>query len=188
VRLAVDLDGVVLDFTGAMNRWALEHYQQKLVEPTHWDWFKSWREPYDFTRTMDDREFWATIEPYPDAIDGLLRLHKAGHDITFITHRPMVADAATEMALSYWELWHPLVMTSGNKSKEALEHGINWAIDDLPSTVRLYRGAGITAYLMDRPWNQEATDLPRLYGWDDIIRQVEEDSKCSAATSLKTGS
>lgn len=175
MKLAIDLDGVVFDFTSAMNRWAKEHHGEPEVLPTNWDWFQKWKQPAHFRAIMSNRDFWRTLEPYPDAMDGLAALHKLGHDITFITHRPMEADAGTDYALGYWELWHPLVMASGNKSLEAMKRDITWAVDDLPATVRQYHNAKIKAYLFDRPWNQDA-DHPRVFDWGELVRQVEEDA------------
>ena len=171
--LAIDNDGVWCDFDGAIERWAEERHGQKPVPHDHWNFHDQWDKPALFRNILLEPEFWLTVEAHPEGIEGLRKLQAYGHDLVFITHRPDAARGATERLFSYWELWYPLVFADGPKYTPAKAYGCTWAVDDKPEEIRRYLAAGIDAYLFDRPWNQEAKDLPRVNDWDEILATLE---------------
>jgi hypothetical protein len=175
VILGVDNDGVWLNFADAVDDWAWRKHSQKPVPHDCWEFHQKWEQPAFMHTILNEPEFWHTVEPYPGAMEVLSDLQHAGHELVFITHRPDAARPATEYTFSYWELWWPLVFAEGPKWRPAKVYNVGLAVDDKPSEVRSYLKNDVKAVLLDRPWNQEADDLPRIFDLRELFEHIEED-------------
>jgi len=100
LRLGIDLDGVVADFTGG---W-IDLYNKEFSTNIDVSQADTWSAPIGLTHFATMSEFWVwaktcgegrslfrVLDPYPGALSGLDSLVKAGHDIVVITTKPRFA-------------------------------------------------------------------------------------------------
>ena len=117
-----------------------------------------------------------------------LRDYIAAHcdaDIWFVTARPEGVGATTMVQTQLWlaeyeigALGMPVIITE-DKRQAMIENEIQFSLDDAPIHVRACQDIlGHRAFLLDRLYNQEATDLPRVYSVAEYLLEVE------AASSL----
>lgn len=141
-----DVDGVLANFGESL----YEHFGEPYVAPTIWN------DPFilkNFHLIKNDPAFWLKIKPFAE-------LNTIG-DI-YITHR-MVDVSVTIQWLHIVGCPKALTLSveNGDKVTPALKYKVEYFLDDKPQNVEELRQAGIKAYLLDRPWNQDA-DLPRV--------------------------
>jgi uncharacterized HAD superfamily protein len=99
MRLGIDLDGVVANFThGWMTFYNREFGSSLLFEDS-----KRWNDLVDLTHFANIGEFWKWssdldgrsvfyhLEPFPGAVEALLELDEAGHEIIVVTTKPEFA-------------------------------------------------------------------------------------------------
>jgi len=184
VRLAVDLDEVVLDWEGAFERFMRDgHRRVRLPEPdaapgelwnladrrdynwmaqavgqANWQWF--WSEG-------QHEGFWATVRPREGEEHALVQL-AIEHDVVLLTSRPRAARKATiEWAAS---LHAPLmgvflVEEASDKVGAAVGMRLEAIVDDKPSVLadaavhNRLAWEPLLPIVYDQPWNQ---DIPRI--------------------------
>jgi len=110
LRLGIDLDGVVADFSSG---WMARYNQQFGTKLSHDD-VVEWDAPVSLTHFENMDEFWgwfataghqgrslfAELDPYEGALDALHRFHNAGHQIIILTTKPDFAVSDTYRWLS----------------------------------------------------------------------------------------
>ncbi|MGA7228458.1 MAG: hypothetical protein WBZ45_09665 [Acidimicrobiia bacterium] len=99
MRLGIDLDGVVADFTkgwvsfynrdfGADLELDVATEWNGLTELTH---FETMRDFWRWSSDLDGRSLFWHLEPFPGAVEALHALDRAGHDVVIITAKPSFA-------------------------------------------------------------------------------------------------
>lgn len=99
LRLGIDLDGVVADFTsGWMGFYNHQHGTDLkvedsiswngLIELTH---FADMGEFWDWASDLDGRSVFWHLKTFPGAVDALKALRKEGHEIVILTTKPEFA-------------------------------------------------------------------------------------------------
>lgn len=189
LKIGVDCDGVLFDFTSAYVR-KLEAVSGKRCtlprgqEPHCWDWPKE----YGFDAGDDDKAwesirgdvyFWATLAPMieaPQACNVLHNLYMQGHEVYFITHRMGQAPhAQTLTALRLLGIEMPQVIVAQKKGPLAEGLDLTHFIDDkfenvcdvaAYTTDRKTGEHTCKVYLLNKPYNTKK-DLPESLG---IIR------------------
>lgn len=198
IKVAVDLDGVLVDYPAAKIRWMMEKYPDKVPEgyvPNDWDWSnsgltqKQLREvDHDMQRTVD---FWANLAPYPVAVESL-RNFLVKHPecaIIYVTSRLHYGGdnhviAQTNIWLDRYQLRTPsttLVVVENAQNKPAVYSAIGaaYSVDDRPETVELaYASRGRhKPFLFLQPWNHKyalESNLPSVVSMDDFLRRIVE--------------
>jgi 5'(3')-deoxyribonucleotidase len=99
MRLGIDLDGVVANFTKGWMAFYNEQFDTELVEADS----KNWGDLVNLTHFRDIDEFWAWssdldgrsvfwhLEPFPGAVEALRDLSEVGHAIVIVTTKPTFA-------------------------------------------------------------------------------------------------
>lgn len=99
MRLGIDLDGVVANFTKGWMGFYNRDFGAELVETDS----KQWNDLVDLTHFANIGEFWRWssdldgrsvfwhLEPFPGAVEALRSLADAGHQIVVITTKPEFA-------------------------------------------------------------------------------------------------
>ena len=96
MRLGIDLDGVVANFTRGWMRFYNRDFGANLNEADsqHWDdivtltHFESADEFWQWSTDIDGRSVFAYLEPFPGAIEALHDLRSDGHEILLVTDKP----------------------------------------------------------------------------------------------------
>lgn len=187
MHIAVDIDGVCLDFIGALHRQftrvfggpVLANFQQ-----TSWDtgpvfawdeWEQhGYRDAWDWIRRFPT--FWGDADPIPGALGALDALKQAGHWLEALTDKPDWAKAQLWRWLERYDPPFDAVTFVPRSQTKAEVSDADVLIDDKPENCLAFARDGRFALLFDQPWNQDAPELChvwRVYSWDDVLRDIE---------------
>jgi 5'(3')-deoxyribonucleotidase len=178
MRLGIDLDGVVADFTSGWMRFYNRDFGTNLtsgdsqrwndiVELTH---FADVDEFWDWSADLDGRSVFWHLEPLPGAVDALVSLSESGHDIIVLTTKPAFAVDDT----------HAWIATHGVPAQEIHILEDKWLVecdvylDDgpyvLPGLVANRPDKVVCRYV--RPWNRPvpgAVDITDFGEFLDLV-------------------
>lgn len=178
VRLGIDLDGVVANFTkGWVERYNRE-FGTSLAEAD----VRTWGAMIDLTDFDDMEEFWAWaangdgpsifrhLEPYPNAIGSLQRLHR-GHEIVIITTKPDFAWEDTRL----WLRDHDVPYDELHITEEKWKVPCDVYLEDSPhqlDELTLERPDRVVCRFV-RPWNAPVTGARDIHDWDEFVALVD---------------
>lgn len=161
-----DLDGVACIWVDPFYKklCAWENYS-----PTPWITWHHYR-----THGMSDEAFVKRLTQYaeeggfgdqtpvPGFQEAVQQIHAAGHSQHVVTDRPAIATADTEWWIDTYAPEIATITISRDKTVFK-QYGppTYYALDDRVENVESMRKAGIFAYLLTWPWNENA-DLPRV--------------------------
>lgn len=180
----VDLDGVTFDFKRGLGL----HIEDKLgipyVEKDIISYF--WHECVDGLE--EDKFFelfhefgrgggYRDLDALPGAIEGIKELIKNGHEVRFITSRPLYAYRDTVECLVEHGLDKGIHLhfAEGPKSTYIKKYSIDVFIDDSPDTItELVANTRAQIYCMDHGFNHHLDDndgkwFKRVHGWDEFL-------------------
>jgi uncharacterized protein len=178
VRLGIDLDGVVADFTGG---W-IARYNPEYGTTIHRDEVKSWAAMLDLTHfdTMD--EFWAWcsidedgsvfrhLDTYPGALESLERLAR-DHEIVILTTKPDWAVADTYGWLSDRRILTHEVHITEEKWRVRCDVYLDDAPHQLESLARERADSTVCRFV--RPWNSPVPDVRDIRDWNEFEALVQ---------------
>jgi hypothetical protein len=172
----LDLDGVATGWVPAFYPWLCR--TRDLTE-TEWRIWHHYR-----NHGMTDAEFVAALTQYaeeggfgeqlpvPGISEMVTALVDAGHTVHVVTDRPVPAHADTAWWCDTFIPDYTSLTFSRDKTVfKELGDPTYYAIDDRTENVQSMREAGIFAYLLDSPWNEDA-DLPRVHSLDEYLDKV----------------
>ena len=182
MRVAIDVDGVISDFTWAFTGIAVElgllARRRHCSEQDTWH-FETGREPFSASPVW--REFrsrwnwWMTLEPFPDieATVPFLNQAIAEHDVFFITSRVPTRGLATDAQTRHWleglgiNMPHAglVVVPTGQKGLVCEGLRIDAAIDDCPDNLKDLREHNVLAVARRWQYNRD-WDGPRRVALD----------------------
>lgn len=159
IDVLLDMDGVIVDFTGAsMRAHGIAEYDHLIDD---WDHASALGlSADDWWAKMEGREFWANIEPYPWASE----LMDAIGEFTICTapnRDPECAAGKYDCLINNFSIY-PRDVMMGTK-KFLLANPGNVLIDDREENVDDFRARGGCAILFPQPWNHAAGD------WRDVV-------------------
>lgn len=160
MRLGIDLDGVMANFTkGWMYFYNREFGTQLAVEDS-----QRWGDPVNLTHFPDINEFWEWtsdldgrslfwhLEPFPGALEAVRSLADAGHDIIIVTMKPNFAVEDTHE----WVGKHQIPAAEVHILEDKWRIKCDVYLDDAPhilaGLVRHRPEATVCRYI--RPWNR----------------------------------
>lgn len=181
MRLAFDIDDVLLDFVPALARFHNEFYSTNLsARDFHTYYFSEvWggtsedgeKKVNEFLDSLYFREIEA-VDGAADAIEKLTRENK----IYIVTSRPERLSELSHKQIknNFWDFYEEILFAKngycgwGEKTKAEIceELGVEVLVEDSPK----YCNCGDTKVLLfDRPWNREAKgNFQRVYSWKEI--------------------
>lgn len=178
MRLGIDLDGVVADFTGG---W-IDRYNPEFGTEIHRREVESWAAMLDLTHfeTMGDFWKWCSmgdngslfrhLDTYPGAIESLDRL-AGDHEIVIITTKPDWAVSDTYG----WLADRRILTHEVHITEEKWRVPCNVYLDDAPhqleSLVRERADATICRFV--RPWNHPVPGVRDIEDWNEFETLVQ---------------
>jgi 5'(3')-deoxyribonucleotidase len=115
-----------------------------------------------FAEGVDVGIIFAQGDAYPGTREAVQKILDAGNDIHIITDRTIGSPGVAEGATAKWvasNLPRPIKSLTFSRDKTVLPTDI--MIDDKPSNWEALDRVGCDAWLLDRPWNQEATHITK---------------------------
>lgn len=183
MRLGIDLDGVVADFNAGWIKLHRDEFGSDLHPEmvTTWDGlhqlggFADMNAFWEWARGNDDRpSIFRHLEVYPDALDTLHRLDRAGHDIVIVTTKPVWARQDTLRWLADNELPTSEVHMTFTKHEVACDVYLDDSPEVVPSLVRHRPEATVCRFI--RPWNHPVDGATDVTSWADFHEVVTERS------------
>lgn len=161
------------DNDGVMSSWVENYYPwlcaQEGWTPTEWRIWHHYR-----NHGMEDAAFVARLNQYaeeggfaeqeilPGVRRAVQRIKECGHSQHLVTDRPAIAEADTAWWLAeYCPEIDSLTISRDKTIFKTFGPPTYFAIDDRVENVQAQRTAGIFAYLLTKPWNEDS-DLPRV--------------------------
>lgn len=152
--MAVDIDGVVCDLSGAIKRWLLREGQTVDESVYPWadeEWFR--RNPGIYLEG----------KPVRAALQGVKEL-KRSFEVVFLTRRPKEAAAETLMWLSSAGLPDETVIFTDDKGRTAKALDVAFAVEDGPEDILSYRREHVPVCIVRAPYNEDLrSDLKMLW-------------------------
>ncbi len=182
MRLGIDLDGVVADFTGGWIRLYNEEYGTELRP----EQIERWHGVLDITHFESKSGFWRWarrgqgpsifryFDPYPDALERLAELDRQ-HEVVIITTKPSWAVHDTYAWLAEHRVPTREVHITAQKWRVPCDIYLDDSPHHLHDLVRTRPAATVCRYV--RAWNNPARGLVVVHDWDGFARLVHELSR-----------
>lgn len=190
-KLAIDVDGVIANFTDAYahylfketgvifpkasNEWPEEWFWERSAGVTAAQEKKVWGD-----HILSSRTFWQDLRPVESAQEAIYRLNRMsqnGDEVSFITNRPGTQSKyQTEKFLYGLGMNYPTVIVAADKLPILKAMKIEFFIDDRPDTVQ---EVGLDAsvgriYLKDAPYNRSQIYPPTVKRITTLVAALED--------------
>lgn len=178
MRLGIDLDGVVANFTHGWMRFYNRDFGAELRPEDSQDWgdlvglthFRHVGEFWRWSSNLDGRSVFWHLEPFPGAVEAVQDLHDQGHEIVVITTKPHFAVADTHD----WIEKHELPADEVHILEDKWEVDCHVYLDDgphiLPELVERRPESTVCRYV--RPWNRPVEGAVDVHDFDEFKKVV----------------
>lgn len=188
-KVGVDIDDVLLHTYQAMHVIAEKAGITNGKTPTSWNPYEEYgisRDEWIDVMAEANRRGWLyrDVVPDQDALRALRQLAWDGHEIHLVTARGFFGDQDiteehTEGWLVEYAVPHASLTYSQMKGVVAERLGLDYFIDDHIRNWRDVAKKGVQSYLLDRPWNQDASAgklrVQSVQEYVDIIKEAAND-------------
>ena len=183
MRIGFDVDGVFYKFTKTYHQWLNQSQGMNLSledEALTWDWFLEWETKEQFCQNLHDSVdagfmYWQG-ELYEATIkQNLLDLRAAGHTIHIVTARTFGLSKCPEKATRHFFKENDLVYDTLTISKDKTAIKTDLFIEDNLTNYDLLEAAGVTSYLVNRPYNLQNDTRRRVNSVDEFTRLILEE-------------
>ena len=193
IRLGIDLDGVLCDFSQEVTKMANRLFGKQLAPnflPQNWSWSDvmtadQWTAIWNELMAVED--FWVHLSELPGVRDLHSFLAKNNDaQVYFITSRADSAGMSTLVQTTQWleqrNLWPRvdrsivIVTNAADKWKHIKALEIPWFLDDyLPTIVQIQSICESTCgVVFDAPYNQDDRKIPRVYSVAEYLQYTKQ--------------
>lgn len=178
--IALDVDGVLLDYAGSLDLWMRSHFSYMTpAKQNIYALHERYNIPHLYMEPLAnlfaESEHFRTLSPYRNAIPNVRKLYEAGHRLVAVT-----ACNSTEITKKL--RYENLEARFGNAISEVHFVGVDRPkrevlaklrpdafVDDLPEHI-ITAPNDTKKFLMEQPWNLEYRRDTYTYGRETIIR------------------
>jgi uncharacterized HAD superfamily protein len=128
--------------------------------------------------------FIENVNPKPDAIETINKLHDEGHKIVLITSRDNFADVNAKIETEKWLKkqglkYDELITDVLSKYQTCIDYNVELFIDDSFSNCMEMSSNGIESFMMDAKYNFNLNDekIRRVYSWPEIYSLINSERK-----------
>ena len=181
MRLGIDLDGVVADFNAGWIRLHQEEFGSEL----HPEMVTTWDGLHELGGFADMDAFWRWargnadrpsifrhLDVFPDALETLRDLDRAGHKVVIVTTKPRWARVDTFR----WLAVHEIPTAEVHMTDRKYEVECDVYLDDSPHVlqdlVRLRPDATVCRFV--RPWNEPVSGAIDVVSWAEFHDRVTQ--------------
>ena len=187
-KIGIDIDNVISNFNEVLLEEFLNH-DKKLrntgiinndvyITKGMFDWSKEEQDEFYYNNIERIAKSLNVLEDAPEYIR---KLKEGGNEIYIISGRDngeysdpykMTCDWLNKHNIVYDMLILTNAHNSLEKAKICLENDIDIMIDDSTRILLEVYNSGITALLMDTPYNRKENDLKRVHNWKEIYEYI----------------
>jgi hypothetical protein len=187
-----DSDGVFYRFTKAYHSWMNLRHGMSLnleEEAQTWDWFEGFGQSVEeFKKAMDESVdaghlFWTGELYEPQIAKNLHDLKAAGHENHLVTHRFSGVSKCAKQATEHFYAAQGIEFDSINYSKDKSIIKTDVFLEDNLVNYDVLEAAGITSYLINRPYNLLDDDRRRVNSVQEFTDLILEGRCTLLATS-----
>ena len=188
MKIGIDIDNVLSNFDEILLEEFLKHDKELrntgivnndvYITKGMFDWSKEEQDEFYYNNI---ERIAKSLEVLKDAPEYIRKLKEEGNEIYIISGRDngeysdpykMTIDWLNKYNIVYDEL----ILTNANntleKAKICLENDIDIMIDDSTRILLEVYNSGITALLMDTPYNRKVNNLQRVHSWKEIYEYI----------------
>ncbi len=179
LRLGIDLDGVVADFSGG---W-IDCYNRDFGTDLKAADIEVWNAPAEMTHFGDMDGFWEwardcgggsslfrVLRPYPGALEALNELNRLGHHLVIVTTKPDFAVSDTYAWLAEQGIPATEVHIVWDKTRVACDVYVEDGPHNLEALAARRGDALIIRYV--RPWNRPVAGVVDARDWDEVLELI----------------
>lgn len=182
MRIGLDIDGVVADFTGAINT-AYETWFGREC-PIVWNEWDSYKMAPEFPSWAvcsvwaDKARIWESMPFIPGALAGIDDLITQGHQLSFLTARSSTPCVVQTVAWFEREIANrfdiPMnsLRTGLNRSKHTVPCSVY--VDDGPEELAALRAAGKSTIRFEHAYNLRRPATARIKHWAELPALLED--------------
>lgn len=173
MKIGIDMDGVVYNFTNAFWEVAMRNGYELPREPDCWNWFESCgmtREVFTdlMHKGVDDLQLFWRGEMLDDAAKHIKALQDAGHSIHIVTYRTSGRLFTSEQATRYWLHFKDIEPDSLTFSKDKTVVPVDVFIEDNVENYDALEKAGSGPWLVNRSYNQMEDNRRRVNSFGEF--------------------
>lgn len=184
LHIAIDLDGVLLDFVGGIcealrleydsditpddvETWDLHPILDPIIGKSWWTWIK-------------ERDIWPNFAPIDGAIGAVDQLNRDGHYLEIVTAKPDWAAVNVWRWLGKWQpKVHQVTIVSTTGESKHVASSADLLIDDKVSNCIEWCASNVerNAIVFGAPYNTKQWYAPGVYrteGWPATTRLIKE--------------
>lgn len=188
LRIGIDLDGVIFDYVTVLRR-QFGFTEDEAPDPFKWEIWECWGMSesrfWSEAHAAYDRHLFFRGDAYPGAIEALRELDSLGHTLHIVTARTHPVAQRDTLA---WLVENNVPYHSIDFASDKTTIPVDVFIEDNLQNAEAIVATGMKAFLLDRPWNQGETEVPRVMTMTDFVAEVQhlEAQHCAAQESPET--
>lgn len=183
MRIGFDVDGVLYRLTKAYHLWVNQKLDMDLdpeKEAETYNWFEAWETREEFLTNLHEsvdagHMFWTGDLYEPQIADNLRSLRAQGHTIHIVTARFSGVSKCSQDATRHFFKENGLIYDSMTFSWEKSVVDTDLFIEDNLGNYDDLETAGITSYLINRPYNLLDDDRRRVNSVDEFTKLILEE-------------
>jgi hypothetical protein len=174
VRLGIDLDGVTADWRGTVLRYI--GIDPKTTAATTWDsiFADAGMTPTELFNWCQREHIFAKCDPIDGAVDAIRLLEAQGHDVVFVTHRPLWSWKDTGV----WLADH---LGHGRQTyyvPDKSDARCDIYLDDSPHVLAdLRKKAGVRVVRFKQPWNAKSKAWRSVDTWPEFVGLIGREAE-----------